>query len=231
MRHFVKHLAIIPARGGSKRIPGKNIRLMNGKPLLAWAIAACESSGLFDHILVSTDSLEIAKVAEKYGAEAPFLRPAKLSGDHIPTAPVVEHALQWACAHWGNPEYFCQLYANPFITADNLHAGHNRLIQSTADVVLGVTEFPYPILRAFRLDKHGGVVYAFPEHKASRSQDLPLFYHDAAQFYWHRHPQQNTPSSFALPVIIPRHLAVDIDTEEDWIIAEKLHNIFFLQGK
>ena len=221
------YIAIIPARGGSKRIPGKNIRHMNGRPLLAWPIEACRQSGLFEHILVSTDSPEIAAVAESYGAKAPFLRPAELSGDYVPTAPVVEHALTWVQQHWGPVDVYCLLYANPFVTPANLERGFNLLLKTGADTTLGVVEFPHPILRAFKLDGDGAIVYAFPEHQASRSQDLPVFYHDAAQFYWHiRGVGESGHKHKALPVILPRHLAVDIDTEEDWMIAEKLHALF-----
>jgi len=220
-------IAIIPARGGSKRIPGKNIRPMNGRPLLAWPVEACRQSGLFEHILVSTDSPEIAAVAESCGARAPFFRPAELSGDYVPTAPVVEHALAWAEEHWGPLEVYCQLYANPFVTPANLERGLSLLLESGADQTLGIVEFPYPILRAFKLDEDGAVAYAFPEYQAARSQDLPVFYHDAGQFYWHKNGSNKSGRGHkSLPVILPRYLAVDIDTEEDWIVAEKLHALF-----
>jgi N-acylneuraminate cytidylyltransferase len=220
-------IAVIPARGGSKRIPGKNIRPMNGRPLLAWPIEACLKSGLFEHILISTDSEEIAATAIACGAEAPFIRPAELSGDHVPTAPVVEHAVTWAERHWGAINVYCRLYANPFVTPANLERGLNLLLETGADETLGITEFPYPILRAFKLDEEGAVVYAFPEYEKARSQDLSVFYHDAAQFYWHRNrPKIPGHARKALPVILPRHCVVDIDTEEDWTIAEKMHALF-----
>lgn len=217
-------IAIIPARGGSKRVPGKNIRPFAGKPLIAYPIEACLQSGLFAHVLVSTDSEEIAAVARSAGAAVPFLRPAELAGDFVATAPVVEHALQWARTAWGECSVYCQLYANPFVTAQTLHRGLALLESSGADTVLGVTEFPYPILRAFRLDDRGAVTYAFPEYAPCRSQDLPTFYHDAAQFYWHaQRPQAAGHVPLALPLILPRHRVVDIDTEEDWRIAERLY--------
>ena len=220
-------IAIIPARGGSKRIPGKNIRLFAGKPLIAYPIEACRQSGLFEHVLVSTDSEEIAAVARDVGSEVPFLRPAELAGDFVPTAPVVEHALQWAREAWGPCSSYCQLYANPFVTVQTLHQGLRLLEERDADEVLGVTEFPYPILRAFKLDARGAVYYAFPEYAPSRSQDLPVFYHDAAQFYWHAcktRPLDHV--RLALPLVLPRHVVVDIDTEEDWRIAERQYSIF-----
>ena len=218
-------VAIIPVRGGSKRIPGKNGRSFMGRPLLEYPINACHKSGLFDHILVSTDDEKLAKLARGCGAEVPFMRPERLAGDHVPTAPVVEHALDWIKKNWGAPEQYCQLYANPFIRSVNLRAAHKILKDSGAREVLAVTEFPYPILRAFKLTDDG-VEYAFPEYKLTRSQDLPLFYHDAAQFYWHN-PDFVLPKS--LPFVLPRNQVVDIDTEEDWRIAEQLYRVLELE--
>lgn len=211
-------VAIIPVRGGSKRIPGKNGRPFLGTPLLEYAIRVCQDSSLFDHILVSTDNLDLVALAQKCGAEVPFLRPADLAGDQVPTAPVVEHALSWIRVNWGEPEHYCQLYANPFIRAENLRRAHELLLTSGARAVLAVTEFPYPILRAFKV-VNGGVEYAFPEYRLTRSQDMPTFYHDAGQFYWHN---PSFSLDLALPLILPRHQVVDIDTEEDWLVAENL---------
>lgn len=222
-------LAIIPVRGGSKRIPGKNIRNFAGKPLIAYPIEACLQSALFEHVLVSTDSEEIAAVAREAGAETPFMRPAELADDHTATHPVVEHALAWADAHWGECAEYCQLYANPFVTPKTLHAGLRLLLEQDADETLGVAEFPSPILRAFKLDERGGVTYAFPQYKMARSQDLPVYYHDAAQFYWHarrRRPEDHVP--LPMPMVLPRHMVVDIDTEEDWRIAERIYAAFCL---
>lgn len=225
-------IAIIPARGGSKRIPGKNVRDFAGKPLIAYPIAACLQSGLFEHVLISTDSEAIAEAARKAGAECPFMRPAELADDHTPTHPVVEHALVWAEAHWGECSEYCQLYANPFVTPETLHAGLRLLQEHDADEVLGVAEFPYPILRAFKLDERGGVTYAFPQYRTARSQDLPTFYHDAAQFYWHSRKQRpKNHVHLPMPMVLPRHMVVDIDTEEDWRIAEGLYAAFCLGRK
>lgn len=212
--------AILPVRGGSKRIPGKNGRLFCGTPLLEYAVKACHDSGLFDYILVSTDDPALASLAQKCRADVPFLRPQELAGDNVPTAPVVEHAIDWIRQNWGEPEHYCQLYANPFISAENLCKSYEVLQTSGAREVLAVTEFPYHPLRAFKIDNKG-VEYAFPEYRFTRSQDLPVFYHDAGQFYWHN-PRFSVPHS--LPFILPRHQVVDIDTEEDWLIAEKLYN-------
>ncbi|SDK34415.1 N-acylneuraminate cytidylyltransferase [Maridesulfovibrio ferrireducens] len=225
-------VAIIPARGGSKRIPKKSIRPFLGKPLIAYAIEAARESGFFDHIIVSTDSEEFAEVVKEYGAEVPFMRPAELAGDFVATAPVIEHALDWVKENLGQPERFCQFFANPFITAETLRGGYKLMREKKANCVLGVTEFAYPILRAFKLNEQGGVQYAFPEYAPSRSQDLPTFFHDAAQFYWQELtdlPPDRT-EGLNLPYFLPRHMAVDIDTIEDWEIAERLYKAFVLDA-
>ncbi|MBI9109633.1 pseudaminic acid cytidylyltransferase [Maridesulfovibrio ferrireducens] len=225
-------VAIIPARGGSKRIPKKSIRPFLGKPLIAYAIEAARESGFFDHIIVSTDSEEFAEVVKEYGAEVPFMRPAELAGDFVATAPVIEHALGWVKENLGQPERFCQFFANPFITAETLRGGYKLMREKKANCVLGVTEFAYPILRAFKLNEQGGVQYAFPEYASSRSQDLPTFFHDAAQFYWQELtdlPSDRT-EALNLPYFLPRHMAVDIDTIEDWEIAERLYKAFVLDA-
>lgn len=227
------NVAIIPARGGSKRIPGKNIKPFFGKPLLAYPIEAARATGLFDCVLVSTDDAAIAAVARQYGAETPFVRPAELADDHTPTQPVLDHALAWIAANRGRVDFFCSLYANPFTTTENLLRGYALLRQTEgALVVMGVTDFGYPIQRALRREQDGRLSYMHPEHAASRSQDLEPGYHDAAQFYWHdmaalaRAREQGLPvKAHALP--IPRHLCQDLDTPEDWDVAQKLFKTFF----
>ena len=221
-------IAIIPARGGSKRIPGKNIKPFLGKPLIAYAIEAAIESGFFDHVIVSTDSEEYAEVSRRHGAETPFMRPDELSGDFVATQPVIDHALDWVRDNWGPVERYCQFYANPFITAETIHEGYKFLRAKKANCVLGVAEFPYPVLRAFKHNEQGGVEYAFPEYAASRSQDLPVLFHDAAQFYWHELTDlpANRETSLNLPYFLPRHTVVDIDTPEDWEIAEKVYKAF-----
>ncbi|CCO23586.1 pseudaminic acid cytidylyltransferase [Maridesulfovibrio hydrothermalis] len=226
-------IAIIPARGGSKRIPKKSIRPFLGKPLLAYTIEAARDSGFFDNIIVSTDSEEFAEVAKKYGAEVPFMRPAELADDFTATAPVIEHALEWVKSNMGDVERYCQFYANPFVTVENIKGGYELMREKRANCVLGVTEFAYPILRAFQKNEQGGVEYAFPEYSQSRSQDLPTFFHDAAQFYWHELTDipADRKSPLSLPYFLPRYMAVDIDTSGDWIIAEKLYQAFCVNGE
>lgn len=221
-------VAIIPARGGSKRIPGKNIKPFLGKPLIAYTIEAALESGFFDHVIVSTDSEEYAEISRGYGAETPFMRPAELAGDFVATQPVIDHALDWVRDNWGPVERFCQFFANPFVTAGNIHKGYNLLREKQANCVLGVAEFGYPVQRAFTKNEEGGVQYAFPEYAASRSQDLPVLFHDAAQFYWHELTDipKDREKGLNLPYFLPRYMVVDIDTEEDWYIAERIYQAF-----
>ncbi|MHC1713408.1 MAG: pseudaminic acid cytidylyltransferase [Solidesulfovibrio sp.] len=226
-------VAIIPARGGSKRIPRKNIKPFFGKPLLAYPIQAALATGLIDSVIVSTDDPEIAETACRFGAETPFMRPADLADDHTPTQPVLDHALAWVAANRGPIDYFCSLYANPFTTTSNLLRGFAMLrLTPDALVVMGVTDFGYPIQRAFRQTEQGTLAYMHPEYAMSRSQDLEPACHDAAQFYWHdvigiEQARMRSESVRAHPLTIPRHLCQDLDTPEDWDVAEKLYGAFF----
>ena len=223
-------IAVIPARGGSKRIPRKNIRPFLGKPIIAWPIEAARDSGLFDHIIVSTDDEEIASVARQWGAEVPFLRPAALADDHTGTMPVVAHAVRWALEHNWPADPVCCIYATaPFVTPDDLRKGHELLLQTGKAHVFSVAPFPYPIQRALRITEDGGIKMFQPEHFHSRSQDLEQAWHDAGQFYWSRAQAvlQDIPifSEQASPVKLPPHRVQDIDTEEDWKRAEILMRI------
>jgi len=224
----MQKVALIPARAGSKRIPGKNIKPFAGQPIIAYSIQAAAASGLFSRIIVSTDSTEIASVARSYGAQAPFTRPAGLADDFTPTADVILHALDWLKANGALPEYFCCIYATaPFLRPEYLKAGFERLqAADDAATAFAVTSFAYPILRALRLDKNNRLEMIWPEHLESRSNDLPEAYHDAGQFYWGRSRRFLTEkalfSQHAVPVILPRCLVQDIDTPEDWQTAEHM---------
>lgn len=218
-------LAVIPARGGSKRIPRKNIKLFHGKPLITWSIAAAQASQVFDKIIVSTDDAEIAAVAQKYGAEVPFLRPQQLADDYTGTSAVTQHAIHWAQEEGLNPTQVCCIYATaPFLQAQDLRAAQQQLKEQQCSYVFSATSFPFPIQRAIKITATGRTAMFQPEFAATRSQDLEEAYHDAGQFYWGTtQAWLNNEAVFSqgsIPYILPRHLVQDIDTPEDWLRAE-----------
>jgi N-acylneuraminate cytidylyltransferase len=219
------NIAIIPARGGSKRIPRKNVKEFCGKPMIAWSIEAAKESGLFDHIIVSTDDFEIAEVAKQWGAEVPFLRPTELSDDYVGTGAVVKHAVEWAISNLGKVDFVCTIYATaPFVRSTDLLRGLALLMDSDSQMAFTVTSFPFPIQRAIKITKNKRVAMFQPEHFFSRSQDLEPAYHDAAQFYWAtlNAITNSVPifSESSIPVILQKYRVQDIDTKEDWIRAE-----------
>lgn len=218
-------LAVIPARGGSKRIPRKNIREFCGKPMIAWSIEAALESACFDRVIVSTDDQEIAETARHYGADVPFVRPVELSDDHTGTIPVIAHAIDWQTRSGELPEAVCCLYATaPFVRAADLKQGLDLLNITDCDYAFSVTSYAFPIQRALRLDGNGKTVMFHPEHAHTRSQDLEEAWHDAGQFYWGRTATwlAETPvmSASSSPVVLPRYRVQDIDTPEDWVRAE-----------
>lgn len=224
------NIAVIPARGGSKRIVRKNIRDFCGKPLIAWPIAAARESGCFDRILVSTDDEEIMAVAEAHGAEAPFRRPAELADDFTPTVPVVAHAVAWM-QRTAPVERACCIYATaPLLRGNDLIRGRAMLDagggDGDRDYAFSVTTFPFPIQRALRLDARGHVFMIDPAQRETRSQDLEESYHDAGQFYWGRADAwlAHRPifAARSAAVVLPRKRVQDIDTPEDWDRAELL---------
>ena len=220
-------LAVIPARGGSKRIPRKNIREFLGVPVIAHSIRAARESAVFDRIVVSTDDEAIAAVAREHGAETPFLRPAALADDHADTASVVAHAIEWARGAGHAPAQACCIYATaPFVRAGDLRAGLELLRAGDWDFVFTAVEFDAPVQRGFQFDDDGGVRMLFPEHFATRSQDLPPVFHDAAQFYWGRAeawmPRARLFGERSTALRLPRHRVQDIDTEDDWRRAEAM---------
>jgi N-acylneuraminate cytidylyltransferase len=222
-------IAVIPARGGSKRIPRKNIKDFCGKPMIAWSIEAAKASGLFDHIIVSTDDAEIAEVAKQWSAEVPFMRPAELSNDHAGTTEVIAHATQWALGQGWPVTAVCCIYATaPFVQADDLKRGLEALESGDWAYAFTVTDYAAPIFRSFQKNTDSGIEMFFPEHFSTRSQDLPTALHDAGQFYWGR------PSAWmegkrifdrhSMPIVIPRWRVQDIDEQDDWIRAELTFN-------
>jgi len=222
------NIAIIPARGGSKRIPRKNIKEFCGKPMIAWSIEAARAASIFDAILVSTDDEEIAAVAEAYGAEAPFRRPAELANDHTPTMPVIAHALRWTEEHRGPVEFACCIYATaPFLQAQFLREGLGLLqAHPDAEFAFSITSYAFPIFRALNRNADGTVGMFWPENEMKRSQDLPEAWHDAGQFYWGRNQafcdHLGVFLARSYPVVLPRHQVQDIDTPEDWERAERM---------
>lgn len=228
-------IAIIPARGGSKRIPRKNIRPFCGQPMLAYAILAAQQSGCFSKVVVSTDDEEIAKVARQLGADVPFLRPANLADDHTGTTPVVIDTIQRLDQLSIQAEHYCCIYATvPLIQAADLRAARDRLLASKAPFVYTVAEFGFPIQRAVRMDEQGRVTPFWPEQMAKRSQDLEPAYQDAGQFYWGSRAAWlggiSPVGGEGIGHILPRHRVVDIDTPEDWHLAELLYQVLAQDG-
>jgi N-acylneuraminate cytidylyltransferase len=224
-------LAVIPARGGSKRIPRKNIKPFAGLPMIAWSIQAAIKSACFDRIIVSTDDDEIAQTALDNGAEVPFIRPEELSNDHIGIIPVVAHAITWQNTHSSSASQVCCIFATaPFIRAEDLQQGLNVLLETGADYAFSVTSYAFPIQRAIRITPKNRVEMFYPEYFNTRSQDLEKTWHDAGQFYWGQanawlnHKPLFAPT--AAPVPLPRVRVQDIDTPEDWEHAEIMFNCF-----
>jgi pseudaminic acid cytidylyltransferase len=226
-------VAVIPARGGSKRIPRKNIKDFCGKPMIAYSIGAAVDAGVFDRIIVSTEDEEIAAVARKWGAETPFLRPQGLADDFTGTNAVVKHAIGWLHGQGQQVGFACCIYATaPLLQPGYLRQGLKQLEQGGKSFAFSVTSFPFPIQRASRINGDGAVEAVHPEYMFTRSQDLEECFHDAGQFYW------GTAEAFlndivtfspaSLPVIVPRHLVQDVDTAEDWRRAELLYQAWQL---
>lgn len=223
------NIAIIPARGGSKRIPRKNIKEFHGKPMIAYSIEAALESKCFDKVIVSTDDIEIADVAIKYGAEVPFLRPDEIADDYATTLDVMKHSVQWLLDSGYILDYVCCIYATaPFLTGSSIISGLTKLKLNNLDYCFTATSYAFPIQRAFTAEGDGIEMFN-PEHINTRSQDLKEAYHDAGQFYWgkvssflHKKPVFLGNASF---VELPRLTVQDIDTLEDWSNATLIYSI------
>lgn len=229
------NVAIIPARGGSKRIPRKNVKDFCGKPMIAWSIEAAKASGCFDKIIVSTDDPEIADIARQFGAEIPFMRPAALSDDYTGTIPVIRHAVEWLNQNDAPVDFACCIYATaPFILPEYLKQGLQLIKNSGSSYAFSVTSYAFPIQRAVRITKNGRVAMFNPEHFQTRSQDLEEAWHDAGQFYWGTADawceERAIFGEDSLPVRLPRHRVQDIDTAEDWNRAEWLFRAMQAEG-
>ena len=218
-------IAVIPARGGSKRIPRKNIKEFFGKPMLAWSIEAAMSSNLFDQIIVSTDDQEIAKVAESLGANVPFIRPEKISDDFATTTDVIAHAVEWMIEENYSVAAVCCIYATaPFIRFSDLQESYKIFNSGNWEYVFTATDFAAPIFRSFKKNQENGLEMFYPQFFDTRSQDLPEAFHDAGQFYWGKPSAwldgKRVFDQHSTPLIIPRYRVQDIDSDEDWIRAE-----------
>lgn len=223
-----KSIAIIPARGGSKRIPKKNIKDFHGKPLIAYSIEVALKSKLFEKVVVSTDDEEIAEISKKYGAQVPFLRPKELSDDFTGTGEVIKHALDYFKENGEVYDYCCTIYATaPLLQEKYLVEGFEKLKSSDASLSFSVTSMPFPIQRTFKITENGRCEMFWPENFMKRSQDLEEAYQDAGQFYWEnlKNPLIEIPfGKDSIPIILPRYLVQDIDTLEDLTRAEYIYS-------
>jgi len=229
-------LCVIPARGGSKRIPLKNIKDFFGQPMIAYSIKAAIASQCFDKVIVSTDDREIAKVAKEYGAEVPFIRPDELANDHVATIPVIKHAIEWFNDQVQLPSEVCCLYATaPFVRAGAIREAYEQMQSTQVDYCFTVTSFAFPIQRAIKVTAENRIEMFYPKHLQTRSQDLEESYHDAGQFYWGKAEafKQKKPlfSKNSTPYILPRQLVQDIDTPEDWKRAELMYQVLKKSGE
>lgn len=225
-----KAVAIITARGGSKRIPHKNIKEFCGKPILAYSIEAALASGVFDRVMVSTDDEEIAEVARKYGAEVPFMRSEKTANDYATTKDVLEEVLAEYEKRGEHFDTLCCIYPTaPFITPDRLAEAMRLLEEKKGDTLLPVVRFSFPPQRCVVQDEDGYLELKWPEYRNSRSQDLEPYYHDAGQFYCLRVSsflaQQNLIMEKTVPMELPETEVQDIDNEEDWKLAEMKYHM------
>lgn len=221
-------ICVIPARGGSKRIPRKNIKEFNGKPVIAYPIQAAIESELFDEVVVSTDDKEIMNVAKKYGATVPFIRPEHLANDHAATAPVLIHAIEWFEAQGHDVLEMTNIYpANPFITAELLIEAYGAWNKEKFAYCFGVCEFESAPQRALFQETRGGVNAFYPEYTLTRTQDLIAAFYDAGMFYFCDAQVYKAGESMhgakAQPYYLPRHIVHDIDTPADWDFAEKMY--------
>lgn len=229
-------IAIIPARGGSKRIPRKNLREFCGRPLISYSILAAKNSGMFDRVIVSTDDEQIRDIANQYGAETPFVRPEELANDYATTVPVINHAVSWMQQHFGKVDHVCCIYATaPFIQVKALRESYEMLIaKKVGGYVFSATTMPFPIQRTFMVKPDGFVKMFEPHNYNTRSQDLEEAYQDAGQFYWGSAETYNSEKIFfstdSMAYVLPRHMVQDIDTLEDWRRAELMYDALKKNG-
>ncbi|MFY4858662.1 pseudaminic acid cytidylyltransferase [Aliarcobacter butzleri] len=231
---MTKCVAIIPARGGSKRIPKKNIKNFHGKPLIAYSIEVALKSKLFDKVIVSTDDEEIAEIAKEFGAEVPFLRPKELSDDFTGTGAVINHTINFLKEQGENIDFICTIYATaPLLQEKYLIKAYEKIKDSNAKNAFSCTSMPFPIQRTFKITSNERCEMFWPENFMKRSQDLEEAFQDAGQFYWTNLNIKSDEIIFSkdsIPIILPRYLVQDIDTLEDWQRAEFMYKAISLIG-
>jgi N-acylneuraminate cytidylyltransferase len=228
----MKALAIIPARGGSKRIPRKNVKPFLGKPMLAYSIEAALATGLFDEVMVSTDDEEIAEVARQYGACVPFFRSAETANDYATTADVLNEVIGKYKEIGKEFDTFCCIYATaPMVQSADIKSAYDKLLSSDFTVVYPVVQFSYPIWRCVDLAKDGTMTRHWPEYENSRSQDLPKEYHDTGTFYWYKTQEWLSGNVKVGGIEVDETKIQDIDTETDWKLAEMKYRLLFGDDK
>ena len=214
-------VAIITARGGSKRIPRKNARPFMGKPMVCYAVEAAIGSGLFDEVMVSTDDAEIADIARRAGAQVPFMRSAATANDFATTRDVLLEVIgEYARRGRAFDEFACVYPCVPLLTAGILVEAHGRFAEANADALVPVVQFSFPVQRAVRIDDRGCLAYREPENALKRSQDLEPTYHDVGMFYFHKTSAFLSGGGRVVPFVMPEDRVQDIDTLEDWRLAE-----------
>ena len=222
----MRNLCIIPARGGSKRIPHKNIKPFLGKPMLAYSIETAKRSGLFDEIMVSTDDVEIAEVAKQYGANIPFMRSAEKASDFATTADVLKEVLTKYQEIKKEYDNFCCFYATaPLVQSKDVISAFEKLLKSDFTCVYPVVQFSYPIWRCLDMARDGSIKRHWPEYENSRSQDLPKEYHDTGTFYWYKTKEWLAGIIKTGGIEVDETTIQDIDTETDWKMAEMKYRI------
>ena len=221
------NIAIIPARKKSKRVPKKNIKLFNGKPMIYWSIKAALNSKLFQKVIVSTDDKKIASISKKFGAEVPFIRPINLSSDHVSTTEVVAHAIRYLDRKNTNYKFVCCIYpTSPFINFTDIQKGFKEIKTNKYNFVFSASKNYLPILRSFTFYNNKGVKMTFPKYTNYRTQDLSNSYIDAGQFYWGKKEawlkKLNIFNQYSNIILVPRERFIDIDTKDDWEFAKKM---------
>ncbi|MDC0893232.1 pseudaminic acid cytidylyltransferase [Pseudomonadales bacterium] len=229
-------ICVIPARGGSKRIPRKNIKEFFGQPIISYSINVAIASKIFDRVIVSTDDAEIAEVAKSFGADIPFMRSKELSDDFVGTGSVTKDAIEWFESQGQAVSDVCCIYATaPFVQADAINKAYQQMTREKADYCFTVTNFVFPIQRAIKITEDNRLDMFYPSNYALRSQDLEDAWHDAGQFYWGKaeafKQQKIIFSKDSTPYILPSYLVQDIDTREDWKRAELMYQVLKQAGE